>query len=230
MIRHHWLFGDISWSSCVILGIFRAPNYPIVGLEVELPNTEGPSDLKAAVSVTGLWKQLELDFTQNKQHFLSFWLASLALSCSFLASYIHICHESICEFTTSLSPDSGMASAGGTPHSDNINDITRCHSVWNSCSDTYLSIQKPVRLHCPPPVSNISCPSHYQGPWAPTVSAHVSRAITRRACIFVLHFLSLLLLRCCFNSWAWRTKLLMFKDKEKAKRLGTDAHFLCFPC
>lgn len=83
-----------------------------------------------------------------------------------------------------------------------------------------LPIKEPVRLHCPPPVSNITCPSHYQAPCSPTVSAHVIGPITRHACIFVLHFLSLLHPSCCcFNSRTLENKA---SDVQRQSKRGRD--------
>lgn len=186
--------------------------------------------------MTGLWKQPE--FTQNKHHFLSVCLTGLTLS----RSVPNVAHMHSWPYIQTLTSTigarrvgrvwvqcSGMASAGGTLHSDNINDITRCHTVWHSCSDTYSLYYRTSQT-----ALSSTCLQHYlpqslPRSLIPAVSAHVISVITRHACIFALHFLSLLLLSCCFNSRTWRTKPVMFKDKEKEKRLVTDTHFPCFP-
>lgn len=175
---------------------------------------EGLSDLKPAVSVTGLWKQPE--FIQNKHHFLSAAPGAAQWKCDALSEFESRAQGwrlqgELRTVTTSVtSPGATLSATLALTH--------------------VLSIEEPVRLHWPPPVSTIThLAQSLPRSLIPTVSAHVVSAITRHACIFGLHFLPLLLPSCCFNSRNCRTKLAMFKDKDKEKRLVTETHFAGFP-
>lgn len=117
---------------------------------------------------------------------------------------------------------SGVASAGVGERCTATTSMTSASATLSAtlALTHILPIKEPVKLHCPPPVSNVTCPSHYQAPWSPTVSAHVIGPITRHACIFVLHFLSLLLPSCCcFNSQTLENKA---SDVQRQSKRGRD--------
>lgn len=157
------------------------------------------SGLKAVVLVTGLWKQRMPNVASHadKQTNLDLHDASSEFESS--AQEWRLQGGGRCTATTSVTSASATLSA----------TLTLTH---------ILPIKEPVRLHCPPPVSNVTCPSHYQAPWSPTVSAHVIGPIARHACIFVLHFLSLLLPSCCFNSRTLENKASDVQRQSKRGR------------